>query len=164
MKKILIVLGILVFLLLTAMIIVPIIFKPQLVKLIKEEANKDINATVDFESIGLNLFENFPNLSLNINHLTLINKPPFAGDTLAYISTFKSTLDLISLIKGKTVRVVSIVLDEPQIHLTALKDGTVNWNIVKTFGKAKARTRDTGGKQLPSVPSEVRNKRRDHSL
>ncbi len=131
MKKILIILGILVFLLLTAMIIVPIIFKPQLVKLVKKEANKDINATLDFESIGLNLFEKFPNLSLNINHLTLINNPPFNGDTLVRISTFKSTLDLISLIKDKTVRVFSIVLDEPQIHLTALKDGTVNWNIVK---------------------------------
>jgi len=123
--------GILVFLLLTAMIIVPIIFKPQLVKLIKEEANKNINATVDFESIHLNLFENFPNLSLNINNLTLINKPPFAGDTLAYISSFKSTLDLISLIKDKTVRIVSIAVNEPHIHLTALKDGTVNWNIFK---------------------------------
>jgi hypothetical protein len=137
MKKILIILGILVILLLTAMIIVPIIFKPQLVQLIKEEANKDINATVDFESIGLNLFESFPNLSLNINKLTLINKPPFEGDTLAYISTFQSTLDLISLIKGKTVRIVSIVLDEPRIHLTALKDGTVNWNIVKISEKQK---------------------------
>src|SRR4030042_6619228 len=137
MKKVLMILGILVFLFFTAMMVVPIIFKPQLVKLVKEEANKNINATLDFESIGLNLFENFPNVALNIKHLTLINKPPFEGDTLVRISTFKSTLDLMSLIKGKTVRVVSIVLDEPEIHLTTLKDGTVNWNIVKISEKKK---------------------------
>jgi hypothetical protein len=137
MKKILIISGILVFLLLTTMIVVPIIFKPQLAKLVKMEANNNINATLDFESIGLNLFESFPNVSLNIKHLTLINKPPFEGDTLTRISTFKSTLDLMSLIKGKMVRVVSIVLDEPQIHLVALKDGTVNWNIFKTSENLK---------------------------
>ena len=140
MKKVLIILGILVFLFFTAMMVVPIIFKPQLVKLVKEEANKNINATLDFESIGLNLFENFPNVALNIKHLTLINKPLFAGDTLVRISTFKSTLHLLSLIKGKTVKIISIVLDEPQIHLTALKDGTVNWNIVKKTEEQKPET------------------------
>ena len=137
MKKILIILGILVFLFFIGMIVVPIVFKPQLVKLVKKEANNNINATLDFKGIGVNLFENFPNLSLNIKHLTLINKSPFEGDTLVHISTLKSTLDLLSFIKNKTVRVVSIVLDEPQIHLTALKDGTVNWNIVKISEKQK---------------------------
>ena len=129
--------GIVAFLFLTAMIVVPLVFKPQLVALIKKEANKEINATLDFESIGLNLFTNFPNVSLNINHLTLINKSPFKGDTLAHISTFKSTIDFWSLIKSDTVRVISIVLDEPQIQLTALKDGMVNWNIVRISEKQK---------------------------
>jgi len=137
MKKMFIILGILAFLFITAIIVVPIIFKPQLVTLVKKEANKDINATLDFRDISLNLFESFPNLSLNIKHLTLINIPPFEGDTLVHISTIKSTLDLMSLIKGKTVRVVSIALDQPQIHLTALKDGTVNWDILKISEKKK---------------------------
>ncbi|MBN1998681.1 AsmA family protein [candidate division KSB1 bacterium] len=137
MKKIIIILGILVLLFITVMIVVPIIFKPQLVALVKKEANKNINATLDFESIGLNLFSSFPNISLKIKHLTLINKTPFEGDTLARISTFKSTIDLMSLIKGKTVMVISIVLDKPQIHLVALKDGTANWNIVKIPEKQK---------------------------
>jgi len=137
MKKILLVLGILLSLLFAAMIVVPLIFKPQLVDLVRKETNKNINATLDFESIGLNLFESFPNISLNIKNLTLITKAPFAGDTLVHSSTFKSVLDLISLITGQTVRVISIVLDEPQVHLTALKDGTVNWDIVKVTDKEK---------------------------
>jgi len=142
MKKTFVILGILVFLLIIAMIIVPQIFKPQLARLVKKEANNKINATLDFESIGLNLFESFPNVSFNIKHLTLINKLPFEGDTLLSATTFKSTLDLMSLIKGKTVRIVSIVLDEPQIHLIALKNGTVNWNIVKISEKQKPDSMD----------------------
>lgn len=127
-----------VFLFLAAMIVVPSIFKPQLVRLIKKEANNKLNATLDFEGVGLNLFEKFPNGSLNIKHLTLINHPPFNGDTLAQISTIKSTVNWMSLIRSKTVKVVSIVLDEPRIHLIALKDGSVNWNIVKVSEKQKS--------------------------
>ena len=142
MKKKFIILGIVASLIFIAMIIVPLIFKPQLVTLVKKEANNNINATLDFESIGLNLFESFPNVSFNIKRLTLINKLPFEGDTLLSASTFKSTLDLMSLVKGKTVRIVSIVLDEPQIHLTALKDGTVNWNIIKISEKQRPDSMD----------------------
>ncbi len=140
MKKLIIILGILVFILFAAMIAGPVIFKPQLVRLVKKETNKVINATLDFESIGLNLFEKFPNATLNIKRLILINKAPFEGDTLVCISTLKSTLNLMSLIKGETVRVVSITLDEPRIHLAALKDGTVNWNIVKISETQKPET------------------------
>ena len=76
MKKILLILAILLFLLFAAMIVVPLIFKPQLADLVKKEANKTINATLDFESIGLNLFESFPNVSLKLKNLTLITTPP----------------------------------------------------------------------------------------
>ncbi len=69
MKKILFILGISLFLLFAAMIVVPLIVKPQLIDLVKKEANKNINATLDFKSIGLNLFESFPNAALNIKHV-----------------------------------------------------------------------------------------------
>ena len=65
MKKVSIILGILVFLFITVMVVTPIIFKPQLVKLLKEKANKNIDTTLDFKSTGLNLFENFPKVVLD---------------------------------------------------------------------------------------------------
>src|SRR4030042_3623408 len=87
MKKIFIGVGTLVLLIFAALIVVPVVYKPQLVQLVKKEANKELNATLNFESIGLNCFENFPNVSLKIKHLTLINRSPFEGDTLISIST-----------------------------------------------------------------------------
>lgn len=70
------------------MIAVPIIFKPQLAKIIAKEANKELNATLDFESIGVNYFESFLNVTVNIKHLRVINKAPFEGETLACLSPF----------------------------------------------------------------------------
>lgn len=137
MKKILIIFGILVLLFLIALTTIPLIFKSQLIELVKKEVNKNINATLNFEGIGLNLFQNFPNFTLNIKQLSLTNHAPFAGDTLAQIANFKTTLDLKSIIKGKTVRVVSILLDEPDINLYALNDSTVSWDIAIVPEKAE---------------------------
>ena len=86
-------------------------------ELVKKEANKNINATLHFEGIRLNQLQNFPNFTLNTEQLTATNQAPFEGDTLVQISNLKTTLDLKSIIKGKTVRVVSILLDEPNIYL-----------------------------------------------
>lgn len=130
MKKILIVIGVVVLLLLIALIILPMIFKPQLEQLVKDQANKNLNATVDFKGVGLNLFQDFPNFTLSIKQPMLINKAPFEGDTLAQISNFKIALNLKSLVFDKKVDVVSFVLDEPQIALKVAKDGAVNWDIV----------------------------------
>ena len=139
MKKILIILGLAVFLLLTAVVIAPLILRPQLINLVKKEAAKNLDATLDFESVGLNLYENFPNISLSIKNLKLINSsPPFTGNTLAHIANFKSTLSLMSLLTGKTVRVVSMVFDAPQIQLTTWQDGKCNWNILKVSQQQKS--------------------------
>ena len=137
MKKFFIIFGIIVVFLLIALITIPLIFKPQLVELVKKEANKNINATLNFERIGLNLFQNFPNFTLNIKQLTVTNKTPFEGDTLVQISSFKTTLDLKSIIKRKTIRVVAISLDKPNIYLHALNDSTVNWDIAKPSAEKK---------------------------
>ncbi|HEX9973689.1 MAG TPA: hypothetical protein VGD14_16570, partial [bacterium] len=140
MKKFFTIFGILVLFLFIALITIPLIFKPQLVELVKKEANKNINATLNFEGIGLNLFQNFPNFTLNVKQLIVTNKAPFEGDTLVHISSFKTTLDLKSIIKRKAVRVVSILLDEPNIYLHALNDSTVNWDIAKPSAEKKPAT------------------------
>ncbi|MBN1154428.1 AsmA family protein, partial [candidate division KSB1 bacterium] len=130
MKKFLIIVGMVLLLLLIALITVPMIFKPQLEQLVKDQANKNLNASVDFEGIGLNLFQDFPNFTLNIKEPLLINKAPFEGDTLAQLSNFKIALDLKSLVLNRTVNVVSVQLDEPRIVLKVAPDGAANWDIV----------------------------------
>jgi len=130
MKKILIVFGILIILFFAAIIIVPLLFKSQIVELVKTEANKNINATLDFEDVGLSLIKHFPELTVSIDKLHIINKEPFAGDTLISLEEFQASLNLQSLIMGDQIEVVSIQMVKPQIKARILKDGRANWDIV----------------------------------
>jgi len=131
MKKPLIILGAALSALLIALILIPIFYKDKIVELVKTEANKNLNARLEFDDLSLSLLKNFPNVTLEIEKLVMINNPPFAGDTLVALEKFATTLNLMSLIRGKTVEVRAITLDTPRIKLLALEGGAVNWNIAK---------------------------------
>ena len=130
MRTFLIIAGIIVVILILAIIFIPLLFKPQIVALVKEQANKNINATVEFGDVGLNLIQHFPNATLTVDRLTIINKEPFAGDSLASFKQFQATMNLAKYIFGKQIEIVSLQLVEPRIAIKVLKDGRANYNIM----------------------------------
>ncbi|MGH7456790.1 MAG: hypothetical protein ACRENG_35905, partial [bacterium] len=67
MKKVFIALAVVVALLLLAAILVPLLFKDKIVGLVKSEANKQLNATLEFADIRLSLFSDFPNFNLSLD-------------------------------------------------------------------------------------------------
>jgi hypothetical protein len=141
-------LGILIVVLIAAGIILPIIYKDKIVAFAKAEANKRVNAKLDFDNnISLSLFKNFPDFSLGIDHIRIINKAPFEGDTLVDIASFQTTLDLISVIKGGKIEIKSITMDHPYINLRVLEDGRSNWDIaIKSKDSLKKEGQDTTSK------------------
>jgi len=142
MKRVLIVLGIIVILFIAAIVLIPIFFKPQITEIIKKQVGKQVNATLDFGDVDLSLLKNFPELTLVIDDLRIINREPFDGDTLVHLREFQATIDLSSVIFGKQVRVVSIQLLDPNINLRALEDGRANWDIMPV-DTTKAESADT---------------------
>ncbi|MBK7966418.1 MAG: hypothetical protein IPK10_14815 [Bacteroidetes bacterium] len=76
LKKILIGLGSFIVLLLAAAFILPIMYKGKIETMVKEEINKSINAKVDFSSYDLTIFKSFPNLSIELNGLSVVNQAP----------------------------------------------------------------------------------------
>lgn len=56
LKKALIILVVLVASIIGAAIALPIIFKDDLIKIAQQEANKSLNATIDFTDIDVSLF------------------------------------------------------------------------------------------------------------
>jgi hypothetical protein len=121
--------GIVILVIILLMIILPFLFKDQIVDLVKKEANKKLNAELNFEDVGLNLFSSFPDLSLSLNNLSVVNKAPFEGDTLFYAKDFKVIVDLGSVIGGGPVRIEGIRLVEPNIYIVVLEDSTANYDI-----------------------------------
>src|SRR5438477_10642898 len=109
-KRVFAILGILILVLLIAAVLLPIIFKGKIVEYAKTEANKHINARLDFDNnISLSLFRSFPDFSIGINKIVIINNKPFEGDTLISIPEFHATLDIMSVIKGEKIGVKTLV-------------------------------------------------------
>ena len=66
-KKIFVGLLILVILIVGTLIAVPYIFKDDIVKLVKTEANKTVNAKIDFGNFDLSLIKSFPDFYFSID-------------------------------------------------------------------------------------------------
>jgi hypothetical protein len=149
-KKILKITGITFFFLLVLIILLPIIFKVTIVKKIKEEANKSINAKLDFKDWGLTLFRSFPNFSLELDSVTIVGINEFEKDTLANIPQLYVSLDLMSVIKGSNYKINSIRLEKPKILLKVLKGGKANYDITKPSTDTTKKTTE------PSEPSNFK--------
>lgn len=130
MRKGLIITGLVILVLVIAMIFVPIIFRPQIINMVKSQANKNLNALLDFDDLNLNLLSHFPSVTLTIDKLTIINREPFSGDTLASIDKFQATMNAASLILKRRADISSILIKNPAILLKTSRTGQVNWNIV----------------------------------
>src|SRR3954464_6472476 len=100
MRKLLKWIGIILLVILVLLITLPLIFKGKIVAKVKEEANKNLNAKVDFGDFSLSLIRSFPDFSLAMENLSVINVAPFEGDTLIYAKDLQVTVDLMSVIRG----------------------------------------------------------------
>ncbi|MES2514216.1 MAG: AsmA family protein [Bacteroidota bacterium] len=130
-KKILKWSGITFLVLLILVIAAPFLFKDKLVQLVKKEANKSLNAKVDFGDFDLTLFSSFPDFRFKIQNVSVINIEPFKGDTLAYIKELSFDLNIKSVISGDKYQVNSVVIDQPKINGIVMQDGKANWDIAK---------------------------------
>ncbi len=131
MKKILKWVGIIFLVLLILIIALPFMFKGKIITMIKEETNKSVNAKVDFADVDLSLIKNFPNFSLSISNLSVINIKPFEGDTLLYTKYLNVVVDLMSVISGDQIRIRKVYLDNCVINCLVNEEGKANYDIAK---------------------------------
>jgi hypothetical protein len=132
MKKFIkIVIGICLLLILL-LVLIPIFLKGQITDLVKNEINKRMEATLNFRDVGLNLFEHFPDFTLSVDNLTIVNKKPFEGDTLLSASSLKTTIDLFSVLGGKQIKIKDVSFNSPKIFIYVLKDSSANYNIYQS--------------------------------
>lgn len=130
MKKFLKISGITLLVLILALIAVPFLFKGKIISIARQEANKNLNATVNFsDDIGINIFSSFPKLTVSMKQVSIIGKDTFSGDTLVYLPEISVALNVMSVIKGETMEINKISLTQPKINLLVLESGKANWDI-----------------------------------
>jgi uncharacterized protein involved in outer membrane biogenesis len=141
--RILAVAGTLIALVLVLLLVLPLLFRDRIAQRVKAEVNQSLDARVDWRSVGIGFFRNFPNLTLTLDDLTAVGKGRFEGDTLAAVRHLRVVLDLASVLGnvvgggGKPIVVRAVELDRPRLSLIALEDGTANWDITKKSPEAE---------------------------
>jgi hypothetical protein len=140
--------GITFLVLLILIITAPFIFKKQIVQFVKDEANSSLNAKVNFGKFDLTLISTFPDFTLSVDSVSIANVGDFAGDTLLYAKNLTVGLNLMSVIKGDQYKINAIVIDQPRIKASVLKNGKASWDITKP-------STDTT-KAAPSEPSKFK--------
>jgi len=151
MKKAFKWIGIVLLVLIVLIVAAPFLFKDKIIAKVKEEANANLNAKVDFGKIDLTLISSFPKFSLSIDNISVANTGQFEGDTLFSAKELSVSLDLMSVIKGEEYNIRSIVIDHPRINAIVLKDGKANWDITKGSS-------DTAKSATPAQPSKFKMK------
>ena len=137
-KKIAIVAGAVIAVLLTLTITTPYLFKDKIINAILSEAGKNINAHVKFSDVSFSLIRNFPNLRVSLDDVVITGKGDFKGDTLANIKHLNGVIALTSLWSDDGYRIRKIIVNEPVVHLIVNKDGKRNWDIIKQDDKKKS--------------------------
>jgi hypothetical protein len=132
MKKILKITGITLLVLLLVLFTIPFLFKGKIISLVKAEINKNINARVEFADVDISLIRRFPRLAVAVEKIQVTGNGRFASDTLLAAENIDAALNLMSVIRGDKMTIYSVSVDEPRIHAIVAKDGSVNWDIVKT--------------------------------
>lgn len=130
-KKGLKITGIVIVALLLLMILVPILFKGKIKEAVVKSINENINAKVEINDFGLNLFSHFPKATLTLNEVTVSGMNDFTNDTLLEAKAASVTIDLSSLF-GNNYRISQVNLDNVSILAKVLEDGRANYlDIIK---------------------------------
>ena len=136
MKKALKISAIVIGLLLLLIIALPFLFKGKIQKTVQGEINKNLNAVVTFDGVGLSLIRHFPDLTVKVKNLVVKGTGDFSADTLASVPGLSLTLDLASVFGGSEYKVKQIDLNKPRFLFKVLKNGKVNWDVMKPSANA----------------------------
>ncbi len=138
LKKILKIVGIVLLLLVVSAFAIPYFFKDQIKAKILTAINEKVDAKVAFADADLSLFKNFPNASVTVEKLSIINKAPFAGDTLVAFDELNLKMSIKELFKGdnEPMNIDGISSKNGLINIIFNKDGVGNFDIaLKDKGK-----------------------------
>lgn len=115
-----------------AAILLPFVFKDKLMTSIKDYANDNINAVVDFSDANLSFFSSFPDIRISIDSLSVTGIDNFDG-----IALFKSNhtyldINFMSLIrKGSVPKINSVIIKETEINVVIVDSLNANYLITK---------------------------------
>ena len=131
-------------LILGAMIIIPSIYKDEIIDAALKVAGENLNARIEVEpeDIDFSLFSSFPHFTLSASDIAIDGVGEFEGIRLVEAREIYAVIDIMSVFSG-TPRIVSVGLDTPKINILVNKKGKANYDIAKTSAAPQEEEVDT---------------------
>lgn len=124
-------LVLLIIIILVAMVLVPYIYKDDILAGLKRSINDNVEAEVDFNDIDISLFKSFPKVALDLKNPVIKGVGEFENITLFKSDYIRINSDLTSAFKAdQPIRVQSIEIDNAEINVVVSKSGKTNYNII----------------------------------
>lgn len=154
MKKVILSLLLIVFLLLAALLATPFLFKDRINKLLLQKVNEQIEANIRYAGFQLTLLRSFPDFTASFNELLVEGKNAFEGDTLVYIRDFSLRIDLMTVLKKEDLVMKSVSVNNAFFQFITNEDGLANYDIEKPAAAPPVKAAD---ETLPqeSVPFKM---------
>lgn len=145
LKKVLKISAIVLVVFIAALFAIPYFFKDQIKAKITEAINESVDAKVSFNDADLSLFKNFPNATVGIEKLVIINKAPFEGDTLVSLGELNLKMSIKELFKGKDepLNIQGVSSTNGLINIIFNKDGVGNFDIALKDKKEETKTEES---------------------
>ncbi len=133
MKKIHKVLLTIIITLFALLILAPFLFQGKIINLVKKTVNNNITAQLDFTDANLSLLRDFPNASLQLSNVSIINGKPFKGDTLLFSKEINLELRLTELLKNASeqLKIQSFAINDSKVNVLVNEIGIANYDITK---------------------------------
>lgn len=133
MKKILKISAIIIAVIVVLLLITPFLFEGKIIKIVKQTVNENIDAKFEFADADISLLRNFPNVSVGIDKLSIINNAPFEGDTLVYAEKAHLSLPFMQIFNnaGEPYSITSFEIDGAVVNILTDEDGNANYDIAK---------------------------------
>lgn len=110
----------------------PFLFKGKVQDLVVETINKNLKAKVAFDSVDLSLIKSFPQATIVIKNLSIVNEAPFEGDTLLKASDIGLRMSVMELFNGsdKPMHIQGIGINEATVNVLVNEEGLANYDIM----------------------------------
>ena len=161
MKKALKIIGFVILTIIILLVAAPFVFESQLKDMVKKTMNNNLNAQVDFEDINLSIFRSFPQATLVIEDLSVINNEPFKGDTLALGDEATLEMSIKELFKSSDEPKIidRLKLNNAFINIKVDSPGNANYDIAKADTTTANTTSESTPFSLDLKHYEINNSR-----
>ncbi|MGB8705068.1 MAG: AsmA family protein, partial [Gillisia sp.] len=140
MKKVFKIIGIVLLIIVVLLIAGPFIFEAQLKDMVKKAINNNVNAQVEFSDLNLSFFRSFPQATLVLDDVSVMNNAPFTGDTLALSKEILLEMSIKELFKGsdKPKKIDKLQLNDAYVNILVDSLGRNNYDIALKDSTATA--------------------------